>query len=68
MRREGRLAAAGFLWLALFALLYSAGTSLDLWPPPPEDAFRDWDLYAGLAFAVLLFAALVRGRARETLR
>ncbi|MFY9550156.1 MAG: hypothetical protein WAU32_03315 [Thermoanaerobaculia bacterium] len=61
MTREPRLAAAGFLWLALFALLYSAGASLELWPVTPEDAFRDTDLWAGLALGVLLVAVLVAG-------
>jgi MYXO-CTERM domain-containing protein len=61
--RPGRLAAAAAIGLALFAILFSAGAALGLWPQPPEGGFQGVDLYAGLAFgAALLFALLLRRR------
>jgi hypothetical protein len=68
--REVKLSAAGLLWLAVFALLYTIGARLDLWPTPAAlgTKWRDADLWAGLAFGVLLLAALVAGGSREPLR
>ena len=36
-----RLAVASLVWLALFSLVFSAGTALDLWPAGPEGGFRE---------------------------
>jgi hypothetical protein len=54
-----RLAAAGSVFLGLFALLFSAGSALGAWPPPPEGAFQGSDLAAGFAFGLLLLAGLL---------
>ena len=45
---------------ALFALLFSIGGALDIWPGPPKGGFAGIDLVAGLAFglALLLFLLL----------
>ena len=70
MTREGKLSTAGLLWLGVFALLYTIGARLDLWPTAAAlgTQWRDADLWAGLAFGVLLLAALVAGGSREPLR
>jgi len=67
--REAKLSAAGLVWLALFSLLYTIGARLDLWPAPVLGTkWHEADLWAGLAFGVLLLAALVAGGSREPLR
>jgi hypothetical protein len=67
--REARLSAAGLLWLAVFALLYTIGERLDLWPAPALGTkSHDADLWAGLSFGVALLVALVAGGSREPLR
>jgi hypothetical protein len=67
--REVKLSATGFLWLAVFALLYTIGARLDLWPAASLGMkWHDVDLWAGLAFGVVLLAALVAGGSREPLR
>ena len=70
MTREVKLSAAGLLWLAVFALLYTIGARLDVWPTAAAlgTRWRDADLWTGLAFGVLLLAALVAGGSREPLR
>jgi hypothetical protein len=60
-RRE-RLALAGFLWLALFSILYTAGERRGVWPALPPGAFRDWDLAIGGLGAAALVLALSAGR------
>ncbi len=55
-----RLAVAGGIWLALFAALFTTGSALDLWPPPPAGGFRGVDLAAGLLFGVALLVSLLR--------
>jgi hypothetical protein len=65
---QARLAGAGAGFLALFALLFSAGAALDVWPGPPEGGFRGTDLAAGLAFGVALLATLLLPRGRSLLR
>ncbi len=64
MRLEphSRLAIAGLSWLALFAVLYALGDALGLWPAPPEGGLHDTDLYAGLAFGIVLLAVLLARR------
>ncbi len=56
--------ALGFLWLAAFSFLYTAGESVGLWPQVLPGAFRDWDLAAGAVSLVALVAALVGWRHR----
>lgn len=58
-----RLAAVVFAGLAAFGLLFSIGHALGAWPGPPLGGFAGTDLVAGIAFAVVLLAVLVRGRA-----
>ena len=48
----------GFLWLAAFSALYTAGEVLGVWPEPPPGAFANLDLVVG-AFAVLALAAFL---------
>jgi hypothetical protein len=54
------LAVAGLLWLALFSLVFSMGTALDLWPPGPDGGFHGIDLVAGLLFGAGLLLSLLR--------
>lgn len=54
-------AVFGFLWLALFSILYTAGERLGVWPPP-SGAFQDWDLAIGALGAAALAVALAAGR------
>jgi hypothetical protein len=62
---QARLVGFGAAFLALFALLFSAGAALDVWPGPPEGAFRGTDLAAGLAFGVALLGTLLFRRGRS---
>jgi hypothetical protein len=67
--REAKLSAGGLAWLALFALLYTIGARLDLWPGAALGAkWHDADLWVGLAFGAVLLAALVAGGSQEPLR
>ena len=69
MTREAKLSAAGLVWLALFSLLYTIGARLNLWPAAAlGTSWHDVDLWVGLAFGVVLLAALVAGGSREPLR
>ncbi len=43
-----RVAVAGAAWLALFALVFTAGSAFGVWPPPPEGFLHGTDLAAGL--------------------
>jgi hypothetical protein len=61
-RPPARLAIIAGAWLALFALLFSVGSALGLWPPPPVGGFRGTDLIAGFVFGALVLVMLVRGR------
>ena len=63
-----RLAVLGLLWVAGFSLIFTAGSSLGLWPRWAPYASSLWlrtDLPAGLAFGVALAATLLRGVARR---
>lgn len=57
-----RLTIAALLFLGAFSFLFSVGAALDLWPPAPAGRFVDLDLAVGLAFGVVLFALLLRGK------
>ncbi len=57
-----RLAIAALLFLGAFSFFFSVGAALDLWPPAAEGRFVDLDLAVGLAFGVVLFALLLRGK------
>ena len=46
--------------LALFAILFTAGSALGVWPLLPPGAFLGWDLSVGLAGGLLLLVSLVR--------
>ncbi len=61
--RRTRRVALGFLWLAVFSILYTAGEALGLWPQMPPGAFRDLDLIVGAAGLAALCAWLLRPRA-----
>lgn len=58
-----RLAATVLGGLAGFGLLFSIGHALRVWPGPPLGGFAGTDLVAGILFAVVLLAVLLRGRA-----
>jgi hypothetical protein len=55
-----RLALAAAALLAVFAVLFTAGSALGVWPQAPADAFAGWDLRVGTAAAVGLLASLLR--------
>ena len=59
---SSRLAAIGFVWLALFALLFTTGDALGVWPFPPMGGFAGSDLVAGLLFGVVLLVTLAVSR------
>jgi hypothetical protein len=62
--QTARVAALAAGILALFAMLFAAGSALGVWPALPPGAFLGWDLWAGLAVGLALLAALARpGRA-----
>ncbi len=67
MSSTARLAAAGAVFLALFSLVFSAGSALGVWPQPPRGGFRGTDLSAGFAFGLVLLAALCMPRRRRPL-
>jgi polyferredoxin len=54
-----RLAALAGLWLALFALIFTVGVSLEIWPSPPPGALRGADFIAGVVFLLVLLAVLL---------
>jgi hypothetical protein len=60
--RPERIAFAACAWLALFSILFSAGSAFDLWPSPALRGFGAADLAAGFVFSTVLLAALVAGR------
>jgi len=60
---HARLAVAGLLGLAGFALLFSIGRARSGWFGPPLGGFAGSDLVAGIVFAIVLLAVLMRGRA-----
>ena len=69
MTREAKLSAGGLVWLALFALLYTIGARVGLWPAATLGTkWHDVDLWVGLAFGAVLLASLVAGGSREPLR
>ena len=59
-----RLAAACGVFLGLFALVFSAGSALGVWPLPPEGGFRGIDLAAGFVFGVVLLITFLAPRRR----
>jgi hypothetical protein len=62
------LAVLGLLWIAAFSLLFTAGSSIGLWPRWAPDLTSLWlhtDLPAGLAFGVALAATLLRRARRD---
>jgi hypothetical protein len=61
LRRAGVAAAA----LAAFAILFTAGSSLGVWPEPAVGAFDAWDLWAGTAVGVLWLVYLLYGERVE---
>jgi hypothetical protein len=60
-----RLVLAGFVWIAIFSLLFSIGVGLDVWPRPPHGGFQGIDLVAGLAFGVALLLVFIAGHVRR---
>ena len=60
MSGAGKLALLAAAVLALFAVLFTAGSALGVWPPLPVEAFYGWDLRAGLAIGLALLIALVK--------
>ncbi len=61
--RLARIAIAGLAGLAAFGAIFSIGRAFGAWPGPPLGGFAGTDLAAGLLFAVVLLAVLLRGRA-----
>jgi hypothetical protein len=59
---RGARVAAGFVWLALFSILYTAGDAYGLWPELPPGALKDLDLAVGAAGLALLGLWLLRRR------
>lgn len=57
-----RRAAFGFVWLGLFAILYTAGEALGVWPQMSSGAYRDLDLAVGALGVAALGLWLVRTR------
>lgn len=57
-----RLAAAGLAGLAVFALVFSIGHAIGVWPGPPLGGFAGTDLAAGILFGIALLVVLLRGR------
>ena len=60
MSGVGKLLLLGAGVLALFAILFTAGSALGVWPLLPPGAFLGWDLSVGLAGGLLLLLSLVR--------
>ena len=60
MSGVGRLALLGAGVLALFAVLFTAGSALGVWPLLPAGAFLGWDLWVGLAIGLVLLVSLLR--------
>ena len=56
-----RLAVAGGAIVALFAVLFTAGSALGAWPAPPVGAFIGWDLWVGIAVGAGWLVWLLRG-------
>jgi len=56
----GKLALLAAGVLALFAILFTAGSALGVWPLLPPGAFLGWDLWVGLAFGLVVLVYLVR--------
>jgi hypothetical protein len=57
-----RVAFAAAAWLAIFALVFSVGVALDVWPKPPEGFLHGSDQVAGLVFGAGLLVAFLRPR------
>jgi hypothetical protein len=57
-----RSAAACALFLGLFALIFSAGSALEIWPAPPGGGFRGTDLAVGFGFGLVLLVTFLRPR------
>ena len=60
MSGVGKLALLAAGVLALFAILFTAGSALGVWPLLPPGAFLGWDLWVGLAVGLVLLVSLVR--------
>lgn len=59
-----RLALSGAALLALFAVLFTAGSALGAWPSTPVGAFLGWDLRVGLGVGAAWLIALLMRRGR----
>jgi hypothetical protein len=57
-----RRAVWGFLWLALFSALFTAGDLFGIWPQLPPGALQNLDLAAGAFAVAALTAALLLSR------
>ncbi|HYB53595.1 MAG TPA: hypothetical protein VEG84_07000 [Thermoanaerobaculia bacterium] len=57
--RAARRIVLGFVWLAAFSALYTAGDALGIWPPAPTERLRDLDLFVGAAAVAALAAWLL---------
>jgi hypothetical protein len=65
VRRAGAPTAPallGLLWLAAFALLFTLGSSVGLWPLAADPRLSRLELPAGLVFGLALAATLLRAR------
>ena len=62
-RRDGTAVAAvlGLLWLASFALLFTLGSLMGLWPLAAKPRILRADLPAGVVFGAALGLTLLRG-------
>jgi hypothetical protein len=61
----GRLALLAAAVMALFAVVFTAGSALAVWPPLPAGAFYGWDLWSGLAIGLVLLIALVKRKSER---
>jgi hypothetical protein len=57
-----RRSVFGFVWLALFSLLYTAGDAFGLWPELPPGVLQDLDLAVGAVGLAALCLWLVLRR------
>jgi hypothetical protein len=54
-----RWAAAAALAVAAFAVLFTSGAALGVWPRVPAGAFQGWDQWVGMAAGLALLVRLL---------
>ena len=61
-----RWAGGAAALLTLFAILFTAGAALGVWPQLPPGAFWGWDLWVGMAAGAAVLAYLLSGKRVES--